>query len=70
MSMNAVENLHPSYVIDNKGHKIAVILPIKEYNDLIEDMLDLAVVAERIDEPNISHNTVLKELKKDGCLPD
>jgi hypothetical protein len=61
--MTTVEKLDPSYVIDRWGHKTAVILPIEEYNDLLEDIADLAVVAERIDEPNIPHELVLKEWK-------
>ena len=36
----------------------------------LEDIEDLAVVAERINEPNIPHDKVLKELKEDGHLPD
>jgi hypothetical protein len=68
--MITVEKLHPNYIIDNKGHKTAVILPIEEYSDLLEDIEDLAVLAERIDEPNIPHAKVLKELKNDGYLPD
>lgn len=68
--MIAVEKLHPSYVIDQGGHQTAVILPIEEYNDLLEDIEDLAVVAERINEPNIPHEKVLKELTDDGYLSD
>ena len=37
----------PQYVIDQKGKKTAVFLPLKEYQKLIEDLHDLAVVAER-----------------------
>ena len=29
------------YVTDNKGNKLAVILPIKEYNRMIEELEDL-----------------------------
>ncbi len=68
MNMIAVENLHPSYVIDNQGYKTAVMLPIAEYNVLLEDIHDLAMVAERIHEPTISHEQVLIQLKRDGYL--
>ena len=48
------------YVVDENGNKVAVILPIREYEHLKEDLHDLAMVAERRDEGTIS----LAELKK------
>ena len=50
------------YVIDEKGHKVAVILPLTEYEKLQEDLHDLAVIAERGDEPVISLNELKKRL--------
>jgi hypothetical protein len=63
-----IQTLHPNYITNGKGDKTAVIIPIDEYNQLIEDIIDLAHVAERIDEPTISHEKFVKELKKDGLL--
>ncbi|KUG05594.1 hypothetical protein ASZ90_016978 [hydrocarbon metagenome] len=54
--MSAVEQ----YVVDEKGNKIAVILPLTEYQQLREDLHDLAMVAERRDEDTLT----LAELKK------
>lgn len=54
--MAAVEQ----YVVDESGNKVAVILPLKEYQHLKEDLHDLTMVAERRDEGTIS----LAELKK------
>jgi PHD/YefM family antitoxin component YafN of YafNO toxin-antitoxin module len=48
------------YVIDEKGNKVAIILPLTEYQHLKEDLHDLAMVAERRDEGTIN----LAELKK------
>jgi len=48
------------YIVDEKGQRIAVILPLEEYEQLQEDLHDLAVVAERREEPTVS----LAELKK------
>ena len=48
------------YVVDENGNKVAVILPLTEYQHLKEDLHDLAMVAERRDEGTIS----LAELKK------
>lgn len=56
------------YVTDEAGKKTAVILPIEEFRELIEDIEDLAAVAERRDEPSISHDELLSELKQDGLL--
>lgn len=36
---------HPDYITDEKGHRRAVILPIEEYEDLLEDLADLADLA-------------------------
>ena len=41
------------YVIDEHGNRVAVILPLQEYEQLQEDLHDLAVVAERRKEPTI-----------------
>lgn len=56
------------FVIDRKGKKKAVIIPIKEYRELLEDLHDLAVVAERRDEPTISFTRLKEKLKTDGLL--
>ena len=37
-------------------------------NECIEDIEDLMVVAERREEPTISHERLLKELSKDGLV--
>ena len=68
--MNAPPLYHPEYVTDGDGNRKAVILPIAEYEELLEDLQDLAVVAERRNEPTVSHEQLLGELKKDGLLPD
>ncbi len=56
------------FVVDRKGKKKAVIIPIKEYRELLEDLHDLAVVAERRDEPTISFTRLKEKLKTDGLL--
>jgi PHD/YefM family antitoxin component YafN of YafNO toxin-antitoxin module len=61
--------LNPQYVTDRRGQRRAVILPISEYEQLLEELEDLAIVAERRDEPAVSHAKVVMELKRDGYLP-
>jgi PHD/YefM family antitoxin component YafN of YafNO toxin-antitoxin module len=41
------------YVVDEQGNRVAVILPLQEYEQLQEDLHDLGVVAERREGPAI-----------------
>jgi hypothetical protein len=59
---------HPRFITNSKGQRKAVILPIREYDELLEDLKDLATVAERHDEPTISHEIMVAELVRDGYL--
>ena len=68
MKMTAFDTLHPQYITDTNGEKISVVLSVKEFEALMEDLEDLAVIAERRDEPSVSHEDLLKELKEDGLL--
>jgi hypothetical protein len=68
--MQTAEKLHPQYVTDAAGLHTAVILPLGEYTQLLEDLNDLAAVAERVDEPTVPHAKVVAELKEDGYLQD
>ena len=56
------------YLTNEHGDRTAVVLPIGEYEKLLEDLDDLAVVAERRAEPVVSHDDFLAELKRDGTL--
>jgi len=56
------------YLTDEKGDRTAVVLPIGEYEKILEDLNDLAVVAERRDEPPIPHDQFIADLKRDGKL--
>ncbi len=58
------------YVTDESGEKTAVILPIEEFEELLEDIGDMAALLERRDEPTIPFEEVVAKLKKDGLLPD
>ncbi len=33
--------VHPLYITDNSGKKISVVLPVKEFNTLMEELEDL-----------------------------
>jgi PHD/YefM family antitoxin component YafN of YafNO toxin-antitoxin module len=63
--MSAVQE---QYVTDTKGKKMGVILSLKRYQQLMEDLHDLAVVAERREEKPISLEDMKRRLKKDDLL--
>ncbi len=56
------------FVVDEAGRKTGVILSVKRYRQLMEDLHDLAVVAERRGEKPISLDDMKRRLKKDGLL--
>jgi len=56
------------FIVDRKGKRKAIIIPIKEYRELLEDLHDLAVVAERRDEPVINFAKLKEKLKSNGLL--
>lgn len=56
------------FIVNEKGQKTAAILPIEEYEELLEDMHDLAVVAERRNEPTITFDELKERLRKEGLL--
>ena len=56
------------YLTDDRGERTAVVLPINDYEKLLEDLDDLAVVAERRDEPVIPHDQFIADLKRDGTI--
>ena len=63
-----LKELQAQYVTNDTGKKVAVILPIEEFEELLEDIEDLAVLAERREEPTVTHAEVLAQLKRDGIL--
>jgi PHD/YefM family antitoxin component YafN of YafNO toxin-antitoxin module len=56
------------FVVDTNGRKTGVILSLKRYQELMEDLHDLAVVAERRAERPISLEEMKRRLIKDGVL--
>lgn len=68
--MSQLRELSVQYIVDANGDKSAVVLPIDEYYQLLEDLDDLAILAERRDEPTQTHAELLAELKQRGLLSD
>ncbi|WP_076789124.1 hypothetical protein [Chlorobium sp. KB01] len=66
--MPKIENIDAEYVTDKNGVKKSVILPLDDFYELLEELEDMAAVAERKDEPTISHEQLVEDLKKNGLL--
>ncbi|NJL29380.1 MAG: hypothetical protein HC897_16575 [Thermoanaerobaculia bacterium] len=68
MSIRAERDLDLQYITAPSGEKTAVILPIAQFEGLLEDLEDLAAVAQRRGEPTISHRDLIADLERDGLL--
>ena len=70
MKTTANKTRHPgSYIVDDKGRKKSVILDLKTYEELLEDLEDLRLVArEKRTSLASSLEQVEKRLKKHGLL--
>lgn len=60
--------LKEQFITDARGHKRAVVIDIDSYHDLMEDVADLRVIAERKDNPKYSSTYFILKLKKNGIL--
>ncbi|WP_022948567.1 hypothetical protein [Methylohalobius crimeensis] len=56
------------YIIDETGNRVSVVLPLDEYQELLDDLEDLAAADERRDEETVDHAEVVARLKADGRL--
>ena len=61
-------NVQEQFIVDMQGKKIGIIIPLNRYQRLMEDLHDLAVVAERRAETPVSLQEMKRRLKKDGIL--
>jgi len=66
--MNTLKTIEKKFIVDDKGRKSAVIVPIEKYEELLEDIHDLAIVAERRAEQTTSFVELKKKLKRNGLL--
>ncbi|HUF64246.1 MAG TPA: hypothetical protein VMN36_19370 [Verrucomicrobiales bacterium] len=57
------------FLTDESGRRVAVVLPVEDYEDLMEDVSDLAAVAERRNEERVTLAEVKQRLIADGLLP-
>ncbi|MBI4284996.1 MAG: hypothetical protein HY670_03725 [Chloroflexi bacterium] len=52
------------FVVTEKGRKTGVLLSLKDYRKLLEDLQDLAIIAERKDEPSLPFEVVKERLER------
>lgn len=65
--------LHPQYVTNESGERVAVILSMAEFeeiSELLEDLADTKVVEQRRNEPGIPHAEAMRLVKENIALPD
>lgn len=60
--------LNPQYIIDSSGKKISVILPINEFNAIIEELEELEDIklydeALKSNEPSVPIDVAFKSIK-------
>lgn len=61
--------MNAQYLTDGDGRKIAVVVPVQEFEELMEDVSDLAAAAERRGEERVSLAEVKQRLVADGLIP-
>lgn len=60
--------VHPQYITDNAGNKISVILPIKDFKAIMEELEELEDIklydeAKKSNEPSIPINDAFKMIE-------
>jgi hypothetical protein len=66
--MPKVKEPSATYIIDKKGKKTTIILPIEHNEQLMEDLEDVSAIASRKNDPAVPWDTVKRRLRKSGLL--
>ena len=61
-------NNQAQFIVNAAGKKTGVLLSMKQYEKLLEDLHDLAVIAARREEEPIPLEEVKRRLQQDGLL--
>jgi len=56
--------LKEKFLTDKKGHKEAVVLDVRTYEELLEDLEDLVIIADRKREQTIPWEEAKRKIKK------
>lgn len=62
------ELMSTKFVTNDKGKKIAAILPIREYEDLLQDAYSAAIIERRKNEKAYPWEDLKRKLIEDGTL--
>lgn len=57
--------LEVKYITNDKGERTDVVMPLSDYIEILEEIEDLKVIAERNSEELFTHSDVEKLLKSD-----
>ncbi|MEO8613745.1 MAG: hypothetical protein ABI600_01275 [Luteolibacter sp.] len=57
------------FVTNEKGKKIAAVIPIREYEDLLQDIYSAAIIERRRKQKTIPLEVMKQRLIQDGILP-
>jgi len=57
-----MESKNKQFVVTENGQKTGILLSLEEYESLIEDLHDMAIIAERKDEPSEPLSEVKEKL--------
>ncbi len=68
LSKKKIKKSPEQFIINKLGKKTAVILPINKYEELMENLHELAMIAERKSDETVSFDAVKKKLKADGLI--
>ncbi len=60
--------LREKFVVDKGGRKTGVVMSLRRYRRLIEDLHDLSAIAERRAERPISFEALKRRLRRDGLI--
>ncbi|MDP3878148.1 MAG: hypothetical protein Q8Q50_14310 [Methylobacter sp.] len=61
-------NAQPQFITNTDGEKVSVIIPLADYYEMLEDLEDLAAIAQIKDEETIPWEQVKQELADNGLL--
>ncbi len=63
-----VAAIRQKFVVDKKGRKTGVVIPLKRYRRLLEELHDLSAIAERRAERPISFEELKRRFRRDGLI--
>jgi len=52
------------YLIDEKGERRSIVIDLKKWGELVEDLLDAIEVKQRVEEESIPYRVVRKNILK------